>query len=444
VVRAFDAVTGAFAWAWDMGRPGDHGPLGPGEQFTRGTPNVWAPTTADEDLGLVFLPTGNATPDYWGAHRSAESEKYASSVVAVDAETGEPRWSFQTVHHDVWDYDVNSQPTLAEVEIADVMTPVVIQATKRGEVFVLDRRTGRPVTRVDERPAPQGAAAGDWLAPTQPYSTGMPSFGGPPLSERDMWGLTPLDQLWCRISYASARDDGPMTPPGVRPSVKSPGYKGGVGWGGVAVDLDRQIMVVNSSRLANYVTLVPRADADALGVRPRGLGPPSRARLQAQAGTPFAVSPKPFLSPLGVPCQEPPYGLLSAVDLRTQKLLWSQPLGTARDSGPMGLESRLPIRMGVPNDGGAVVTRGGLTFIGATQERALRAFETATGRLLWQARVPAGPQATPMTYFSDDSGRQFVVIAAGGHPSMRTKLGDYILAYALPQTQTQTHKASTP
>jgi len=220
-----------------------------------------------------------------------------------------------------------------------------------------------------------------------------------------------------------------MTPPGIAPSIENPGYKGGVGWGGLSLDLDRDIMIVSTSRIALYARLIPRKDADSILANLHG----ARSRLQTQIGAPYAAEVAPFLSPLGVPCQQPPYGMLSAVDMKTQKIIWSIPFGTAQDSGPFGLESHLPFTMGVPNDGAAITTRGGLTFIGATQERALRAFDTLTGRLLWKVRVPAGPQATPMTYQSSASGRQFVIIAAGGHPSMRTKPGDYILAYALPE-----------
>jgi quinoprotein glucose dehydrogenase len=220
-----------------------------------------------------------------------------------------------------------------------------------------------------------------------------------------------------------------MTPPGTEPSIEYPGYKGGIGWGGVSVDLDREVMIVSTSRIALYAKLVPRDTVSALLANLHG----ARSHLQTQIGAPYGAEVAPFLSPIGVPCQQPPYGMLSAVDLNTHQVIWTKPFGTARDSGPLGVESHLPFTMGVPNDGAAVTTRGGLTFIGATQERALRAFDTLTGRLLWKVRVPAGPQATPMTYLSAASGRQFVVTAAGGHPSMRTKPGDYILAYALPR-----------
>lgn len=433
VIRAFDAVTGGFAWAWDMDRPGEHGEPGPGESYSRGTPNSWAPMSADEALGLVYLPTGNATPDYWGGHRSAESEKYSTSVVALDAESGEPRWVFQTLHHDVWDYDVGSQPTLVDLEINGEVVPALVQPTKHGEIFLLDRRTGRPLAAVEEKPVPQGAADGDWLSPTQPFSTGMPDLADWTLSESDMWGLTPIDQLWCRIKFRQARYEGRFTPPGTAPTITFPGYMGGMEWGGVAVDPNRKLMVVNWSRVGNYTRLIPRREADAMGVKAAaehisGVGEPS-----AMEGTPFAVATSAFLSPLGLPCNAPPYGLLTAIDLNSRKIVWSRPLGTVRDTGPYGMPSLLPLPVGVPNVGGSVITDSGLVFIAATMEHALRAVDLNTGKTLWKARLPAPGHATPMTYISPKSGRQFVIVAAGGHGAMGGKLGDHIIAYSLPR-----------
>ncbi len=432
VVRAYDAVTGQFAWAWDPGKPGVHTEPAPGETYTLGTPNSWAPMSADEELGLVYVPTGNATPDYWGAHRTPESEQYTSALVALDAATGEPRWSYRTVHHDVWDYDLASQPTLTEMVIAGRSVPVVIQPTKRGQLFVLDRRTGQPVTKVVERPAPQGAAPGDWVAPTQPFSVGMPGFAGETLTEQDMWGVTPFDQLWCRIKFKLARYDGPLTPPSVKPFITSPGYLGGMDWGGVSVDPERQVMIVNWSRMPNYSNLIPRAEADAMGLAPgpQGIVP---GKPSAQGGTPFAIRTGAFLSPLGVPCIAPPYGLITAVDLKTREVLWTRRLGTAKENGPFGIPSMVPLTMGVPAIGGSVVTKGGLIFIGASMDRMFRAIDRRTGEVVWEDRLPAGGHATPMTYLSPKSGRQFVVIAAGGHLALASPLGDYLIAYALPR-----------
>jgi quinoprotein glucose dehydrogenase len=431
VVRAYDAVTGAFAWAFDIGRPDFHGMPAEGQTFTKGTPNSWAPMSADEQLGLVYIPTGNATPDYVGMHRTANDARFSSSVVALDANTGGVRWAFQTTHHDVWDYDVGSQPTLVDLPNG---TPVVIQPTKRGEIFVLDRRTGKPVMPVVEKPVPTtGAAPGERMSATQPFSPGVPTFGGPPPTERTMWGLTPIDQAMCRIRFRKARFEGTMTPIGLdRPTITWPGYLGGVDWGGVAIDKKRMLMIVNNNQVANYNQLITRAEADRMGVVPitsksmRSAGGPS-----AQLGTPYAALISPFLSPLAIPCQQPPYGMINAVDLRTGKMVWSEKLGTSRDSGPLTLPTLLPIPMGVPNLGGAVATAGGVTFIGATQERMVRAYDSQTGKELWKAALPAGAQASPSVYWSGKSGRQFMIIASGGHRAMLSGASDLITAYAL-------------
>lgn len=248
-----------------------------------------------------------------------------------------------------------------------------------------------------------------------------------------MWGLTPLDQLWCRIKFRQARYDGPMTPLGLTPSIIFPGSFGGMNWGGVSVDPERKLMVVNWSLMANYNRLIPRREADRMGVKVGGpliIGMP-----MPQMGTPFAVAVNPFMSPLGVPCTQPPFGKIGVVDLNSGKLIWSRPLGTSADSGPLGMKTGLPLPMGVPNMGGSVITRSGLIFIGATQERAFRALDSQTGKLLWKTRLPAGGNATPMTYIGPESGRQFVVIAAGGHPPLQSGASDQLIAFALPSAR---------
>jgi len=432
VVRAFDATTGNLSWAFDVGRPDRKGAPPAGERYTSGTPNSWAPMSVDPALGLIYLPTGNATPDYFGGQRRPFDDLYSSSVVALDIATGTVRWRFQTTHHDLWDYDVPAQPTLVDLD----GVPALLQPTKRGEIFMLDRRTGKPLAPVEERPVPRSHVPGERASPTQPFSTGLPSFAGPRLREADMWGLTPIDQAWCRAAFRKARYEGPLTPPGLdRPSLVYPGYGGGMNWGGVAVDAARGLMLVNSNRFANTVQLLARDEADRRGIRPlSATSAGNAAGAVAQAGLPYAAEVKPLMSPLGVPCQQPPWGMISAVDLRSRKLLWSQPFGTGADSGPLGIASRLPLRIGVPNTGGAVLTRSGLAFIGATQDHYLRAFAIGSGRELWRARLPAGGQATPMTFRSPKSGRQFVVIAAGGHPGLTPGgLGDHVVAYALPR-----------
>jgi quinoprotein glucose dehydrogenase len=435
VIRAFDAVTGKLSWAFDVGRLDRKGAPPPGETYTPSTPNSWAPMSVDDRLGLVYAPMGGAVLDYAGHARRPFDDAWSGSVVAIDAETGTPRWKFHTVRHDLWDYDVPSQPTLIDLPMPDGIRHALVQPTKRGEVFVLDRETGQPIYPVTEHAAPtRGAVPGERPSPTQPYSDSLPSFRGPPLEEKSMWGITPLDQLWCRIGFRKARYDGPLTPPGFTPNIVSPGFLGGSDWGSVSIDADRHLMIVNSNRMANYVNLIPRALADRMGIAPADLTRTTSgegAGYAALKGTPVAVKIYPFLSPIFAPCQAPPWGHISAVDLVTGKLAWTHSLGTARDSGPLGMSSMLPLRMGVPNMGGAVTTRGGLFFLAATQDRYLRAFDTATGNVLWRARLPAGGQSTPMTYLAP-GGRQMVAVAAGGHPMMNTKAGDFLIAYALP------------
>lgn len=436
VIRGYDAVTGKFAWAFDVARPNDHSePIG-NAHYTYSTPNSWAPISADEKLGLVYLPVGNAVPDYYGAQRRPFDEFLTSSVIAIDADTGGLRWRFQTVHHDLWDYDVASQPTLIDLPVGNKTVPALIQPTKRGEAFVLDRRTGRPLRSVKELPVPQGPIApGERLSPTQPFSVGMPSFRGPDMTEADMWGVTPLDQMLCRIKFKQARYDGPMTPPQLdRPNLVFPGYLGGSDWGSVSIDRDRMIMIVNSNRMPNYDQLYTRAEARKRGWGVVGKDPHANAAAgQAMENTPFAVDVQPFLSVLGTPCNAPPWGLLTAVDLRTGKVIWNRPIGTARDSGPLGIPMMLPITIGLPNVGGSIVTRGGLVFMAGVQERMFRAFDIRTGKEVWDARLPAGGQSIPMTYWSDQSKRQFVVVAAGGHVPLGTRLGKSLIAYALPK-----------
>lgn len=433
VIRAFDARTGAFQWAFDIGRPEDHGEPADDQTYTRSTPNSWGPMSADETLGLVYAPVGNPTPDYYGAQRRPFDEKFGTSVVAIDLETGASRWVFQTVHHDLWDYDTPAQPTLIDIDVAGKPRKALLQPTKRGEIFLLDRETGEPIAPVTERPVPQdGIVPGERLSPTQPFSA-LASLVGPPLTEARMWGLTPFDQLWCRIKFKEARYEGIFTPPGTTPSITYPGYLGGTNWGGLTVDARTGHLIVNMSHAPMYTHLVPRKEADAMGAEPVRPGGKGTFAVMAQFGTPYAAISKPFLSPLGVPCNQPPFGRIASIDIRSGKMLWASTLGTTRDAGPWGIASHVPLQTGMPNTGGPISTAGGLTFIGATQDRAIRAFESATGRLVWTARLPAGGQATPMTYMSSRSGRQFVVISAGGNQLLGSKLGDEVVAYALPQ-----------
>jgi len=432
VVRAFNAISGDFSWAWDMGRPGVNTQPLRGEVYTRGTPNVWSLFSVDEELGLIYAPTGNETPDYFGGYRQEVSEQFASSVVAIDGETGAVRWSYQTVHHDLWDYDVPSQPVLVDLpgENGEII-PALLQPTKRAEVFVLNRVTGEPIFDIQELPVPQsGGVPEDYVAPTQPFAMDLPHFR-PDLSERKMWGITPLDQLWCRIEYNKMRYEGHFTVPGADTILQFPGNAGGHNWGSVSVDEVNHLMIVNPLIMANQLTLIPR---DQL---PEGTG--------NQRGTPYASTTVRFMSPLGVPCFQPPYGMLAVVDLQTRKLLWERPIGSAKASGPFGIPTRLPVTIGTPQGGGTVTTAGGLIFLAGTYDNTIRAMDLRTGEELWQNPLPFVAQATPMMYQAPQSGRQTVVVTVPVFNSTEAlgvrvlpadqedPLGGYIFAYRLPE-----------
>jgi quinoprotein glucose dehydrogenase len=389
---------------------------------------MWSFSSADEALNLIYIPTGNATPDLWGGKRRPFDDKYSSSVVALDLTTGRPRWSFQTTHHDLWDYDVPAQPVLVDIPTSRGVLPALVQATKRGDLFVLDRRNGKPIFAVAERPVPQGPAFGDRLAATQPFSS--ISVRPADLTESQMWGMTPLDQLWCRIRFREARYEGLFTPPGERPTINHPGSFGAISWGGVSIDERRSILISNMSAVPHYIQLIRREQAPPSA---RYRHDPTSYQWLPMEGTPFVARIRPFVSPLDIPCNQPPWGNLRAIDLRTGRTLWKHSLGTGRDNGPWSHPTHLPIPIGVPSQGGPITTASGLAFIAATADNYLRAFDTATGKELWRARLPAGGQSTPMTYVSPRSGRQFVLVAAGGHPGLRSKRGDFLVAYALPR-----------
>jgi membrane-bound PQQ-dependent dehydrogenase (glucose/quinate/shikimate family) len=426
VIRGYDAQTGALKWAWDAARPDT--PLGQGEVYGRATPNAWGVFGGDETLGLVFVPTGNSPPDYYGGMRSAQEDRFTTAIVALDVATGKLRWSFQTVHHDLWDYDLAAQPVSIDLPGTGGGTPALLVPTKLGQIFVLNRRDGRPIDRVIEKVVPQGGVPGEHVARTQPFTTGFPSLGGPDLTEKSMWGITPLDQMLCRITFRKAKYEGKFTPVGTRDTIMYPGTAGGINWGSVTIDPVRGLVVVNALRFGNLGRLVPRAKA------PTGAGGGAEGTAMfEQAGTPYAFAQSTFMSPLGVPCVQPPYGTITAFDLRTRKLVWTKSLGTSAQSGPLGIPTLLPIRMGVPNMGGSISTAGGLVFIAAAQDRVLRALDIASGRELWQAPLPAVGAATPMSYVSPRTGRQYVVIQAGGHYGIPGPAASALMAYALPR-----------
>lgn len=438
VVRAFDAITGQLSWAYDVGRPSNNGVPPPGDGYTRSTPNAWAPMTFDDTLGLVYVPTGAPTPDHYGPQRRPFDDEISTAIIALDIENGSRRWVFQTVHHDLWDYDVASAPVLVNIESGTHQTKALLIPTKRGETFVVDRATGQPLDPVVEHAvSKRGADPGERLSATQPYPVGIPALAGEALTERAMWGITPFDQMWCRITFRQSRYDGSMTPPGETPSLMYPGDLGGMDWGGISVDTNRGIVVAVTSYLANQLKLIPRKQADELGARAFG-GAQDEAALRmvmdiaVQANLPFAAAKPPFLSPLEVPCQQPPWSRLTAIDIKSNRILWSKPLGTGRDHGPFGIRSRIPLPIGAPAMGGVLLTDSDLTFVGASTDRTFRAFETTSGRLLWESPLPESGNASPMTYMSP-LGRQIVVIAAGGHKFLHTDNGDNLVAFGLPK-----------
>lgn len=424
VIRAYDIETGALVWNWDSGNPDATTPLPAGQTYTANSPNSWSVASVDEQLGLVYLPMGNQPPDQWGGNRSAAVERHSSSVVALDIASGKLRWVFQTVHHDLWDYDVPSQPVLVDLHVNGQAVPALVQPTKQGELFVLDRRSGQPVFPVREEAAPQGAATGDFTAKTQPVSA--ISFEPPQLRERDMWGATMLDQLWCRIAFHSLRYEGRFTPPSTQGSLINPGNFGVFNWGSIAVDPVRGIAFTTPAVLAFTSQLVPRKDDTSLLVQNKGEPTGSLPALNENFGAPFAAKMKPFVSPLGIPCQAPPWGTVAGVDLNTGRIAWRHRNGTVRDLSPVPL----PIRMGVPSLGGPLMTASGVAFLSGSMDNYVRAYDVRNGRQLWEDRLPAGGQATPMTY-QDAQGRQMLLVVAGGHGSTGTKAGDSVRAYVL-------------
>ena len=421
VVRGFDARSGALRWAFDVAPPGvAPGGRAPESGWALSSPNVWGPMSVDEARGLVFLPTGNPTPDYASGHR-AGLDHYGSSVVALRGDSGEVVWHFQTVHHDVWDYDLAAQPSLVTLQRDDGPVPAVVQATKMGLLFTLHRETGEPIFPVEERRVPQDGEPGFVLSPTQPFPVKPPPLARHVFTPADAYGFTFWDRGACRRWAERLRSDGIYTPPTTRGSVMIPGNAGGVNWGGVAFEPERQLLVTYAMDAPFVVTLLPRE-----GYAAEKEAHPD-VEISPQEGTPFGMRRELMLSPFGVPCIEPPWGRLVAVDMAEGEIRWEVPLGTLRDLAPLPI----PLRIGTPGIGGPLVTAGGLVFIGAAMDDYLRAFDLDTGEELWKGRLPAGGQATPMTYRA--GGRQYVVIAAGGHGRMGTTLGDALVAFALPE-----------
>ncbi|MGR9420018.1 glucose/quinate/shikimate family membrane-bound PQQ-dependent dehydrogenase [Rhizobium leguminosarum] len=422
VIRAFDINTGALVWNWDSGNPDVTTPITEGQTYTTNSPNSWSVFSVDETLGMVYIPLGNQVPDQLGINRSDNVEKFSSSIVALDIATGQLRWVRQTVHHDLWDMDVPAQPALIDLTKQDgTVVPALVGPTKQGDLYVLDRRSGEPIIPVKEIPAPGGAVSGDHTSSTQPISD--LTFSPEPLQEKDMWGVSLFDQLACRIDFHRYYYEGRYTPPSLKGTIVYPGNFGTFNWGSVAVDPERQIMFGMPTYLAFTSRLVPAADIPPRGQDEKG----SEQGLNRNDGAPYGVFMGPFLGLLKIPCQAPPWGYVAGVDLRTGKIAYMHKNGTVRDMTPLPL----PFKVGVPGIGGPMLTKGGVAFLGAAVDNYLRAYDVTNGRELWQARLPAGGQATPMTYETDDN-KQYVVMVAGGHGSVGTTPGDYVIAYTLP------------
>ncbi|HTY17354.1 MAG TPA: pyrroloquinoline quinone-dependent dehydrogenase [Myxococcota bacterium] len=424
VVRAYDVRSGALRWSWD---PVPRDAADPAfaawkpEQARRvGAANAWSILSVDRARDLVFVPTGSASPDYYGGERLGRDD-YADSVVALRASTGQVVWHFQVVHHDLWDYDVPAQPVLSQVTRGGAEVPAVVQATKMGHLFVLQRETGEPLFPVEERPVPASDVPGEQSWPTQPFPVLPEPIVPQQLRAEDAFGLTRWDRGRCRERIAALRNEGLFTPPSLRGTLELPGIAGGTNWGSAAVDPRSHVAFLNATNLAFSARLIPRADFD----REKAAGGAMR-EYAPQAGTPFGMVRGPILSPLFLPCTPPPWGVVGAVSLDTGRWLWKVRFGTIPD--------RIPLRFdpgwGLPNLGGPLATAGGLVFLGASMDGYLRAFDAETGAELWRDALPAGGQANPMTY-RGPSGRQFVVIAAGGHGKLGTRRGDWVVAYAL-------------
>ncbi|HMD28111.1 MAG TPA: pyrroloquinoline quinone-dependent dehydrogenase [Steroidobacteraceae bacterium] len=420
-VRAFDARSGALKWSWDPIPRDPSNPVfkewSPERLTAASAANAWAPLSVDAARHLVFAPTGSASPDFFGGERPGDN-RWANSVVALDGDTGTLKWGQQLVHHDLWDYDVGSQPTLADLVHDGKHVAAVIQATKTGFLYTLDRDSGAPIFPIVEKAVPQDAVPGEHPSPTQPMPVAPPALTRQaPITADDAWGVAWFDSRACRKRIAGYRSEGMFQPPAIKDSLMQPGNAGGANWGGIAFDPKRQLAVVNTMNLPFVVALIPRAEF----LKQRESGDYKDFEFARQEGTPYGMRRTAFKSSLGIPCVKPPWGMLTAVDMQHGTIKWQVPLGDA---------PYIHVNIGMPAIGGPIVTASGLTFIAASLDGRMRAFHTDSGKLLWDIKLPAGGQATPMTY--SIGGRQYVVIAAGGYKSDSPR-GDYLVAYSLPK-----------
>jgi len=416
-VRAFDARTGAVRWTWDP-VPQDSTDaawrtwIGPRAHAT-GAANAWSVIAADPARDLVFVPTGSASPDYFGGERLGDN-RYANSVVALRATTGRVVWHFQVVHHDLWDYDIASPPALVTLRKDGRNIPVVLQSTKTGQLFVLNRETGVPVFPVEERPVPASDVAGERASATQPFNAVLPPLSPQRLTPAEAFGATDGDRAACRARIEGLRNEGPFTPPSERGTLVYPSSIGGAHWGGVTYDPARQIVVVPVNRIPIEVKLIPRASYDRHAVTDAAETRGPAAQYTDMRGTPYVMRRQFMFGPGGAPCSPPPFGSLVAIDLNTGTKKWDVPLGSLGPLLPPGVDSAQAAALGSVNLGGAITTAGGVVFIGAALDRSLHAFDIETGRELWRGSLPAAAKATPMTFRGPHDGHQYVVVAAGG------------------------------
>ncbi|HWW17256.1 MAG TPA: pyrroloquinoline quinone-dependent dehydrogenase [Candidatus Saccharimonadales bacterium] len=426
VVRAYDARTGTLRWSWDPIASNQPAAVagGSAKSFRSGAGNAWSIMAVDAERDLILVPTGSASPDYYGGLRPGDN-KWANSVVALRARTGEVAWGFQLVHHDLWDFDSASPPLLTTLRHDGKDVSVVIQGDKSGLLYVLNRDTGKPVFPVEERPVPQSDVPGEVASPTQPFPVAPPPLAAQTLSADEVWGPTPEDREACRKTIAQLRNEGIFTPPSLKGTLMVPGNVGGMTWSGYAFDPSRGLLVTNTNNLAAWARLIPRAKYDQPGAHDN-----EDADHGDQTGAPYGMARRFLQSPSDLPCSAPPWGLLTAVDMIEGKIRWQVPLGSMQDFGGAHAQQVPP---GSISLGGPIVTAGGVVFIAGTTDSYIRGFDVETGKELWKAQLPASANATPMTYQLRSDGKQYLVIAAGGHPKItEEKLGDALIAFTLP------------
>lgn len=428
IICGYDIYTGKLIWSWDPDNTNKAKVLKATKSQTRSSINILSSMAYDPDLDLIYVPTGNAPPDFFGGLRTKYDDEFNSSIIALNRKTGEINWTFRTVHHDLWNYGLPSQPLLYDIpDDNGGVYKALIQTTKSGQIFMLDRVTGQPLAKVEHRLVPKSNINEEYYAATQPFSVEMPSIGNQTLTEADMWGLTPFDQLLCRIDFVDSEYAGLFTPPGLKKTLQYPGAIGGMNWGSAAVDPQTNIMYVNDIRIGQINWMIPReeitTETDHITMD-----------IVTHEKSPYGAIKKRFMSPIGVPCQKPPYGTMTAIDLKSKQVLWQKPLGTVIDTNILDLPIKMSIPIGLPTNGGPMVTKSGLLFFAATQDFYLRAMDSTTGKEIWKTRLPVGSQGTPITYISPKTGKQYIIISAGGAKGSSAR-GDYVIAYALPDVK---------